>query len=279
VVRKLLFLTVLFSFLFSSCQQKKDRVVAQVYSHKLYASEVQKQLPSGMPTDDSLAFATRFIDSWISDQLLLAEAEKALSMRDKQFQKEMSEYRNSLIRSKYMEKITADTNSFYVTDEEVRATIAQARTNFVNEKEIVRLNYVKVSAKSPVKEKVKEILFDEEKRLLEKEKLTELCADSIEYFVDDDTWLFWDDIQLEVDIDLQISAGTFNQPQYIEKTSGESCYLIVILDYKSEQTGADSRDYFESVRTMLIQKKKNEYINQKLDELYLKAEKAGKIAR
>ncbi len=279
MVRKLLFLTVLFSFLFSSCQQKKDRVVAQVYSHKLYASEVQKQLPSGMPTDDSLAFATRFIDSWISDQLLLAEAEKALSMRDKQFQKEMSEYRNSLIRSKYMEKITADTNSFYVTDEEVRATIAQARTNFVNEKEIVRLNYVKVSAKSPVKEKVKEILFDEEKRLLEKEKLTELCADSIEYFVDDDTWLFWDDIQLEVDIDLQISAGTFNQPQYIEKTSGESCYLIVILDYKSEQTGADSRDYFESVRTMLIQKKKNEYINQKLDELYLKAEKAGKIAR
>ncbi len=278
-MRKLLFLTVLFSFLFSSCQQKKDRVVAQVYSHKLYASEVQKQLPSGMPTDDSLAFATRFIDSWISDQLLLAEAEKALSMRDKQFQKEMSEYRNSLIRSKYMEKITADTNSFYVTDEEVRATIAQARTNFVNEKEIVRLNYVKVSAKSPVKEKVKEILFDEEKRLLEKEKLTELCADSIEYFVDDDTWLFWDDIQLEVDIDLQISAGTFNQPQYIEKTSGESCYLIVILDYKSEQTGADSRDYFESVRTMLIQKKKNEYINQKLDELYLKAEKAGKIAR
>lgn len=279
MVRKLLFLTVLFSFLFSSCHQKKDRVVAQVYSHKLYASEVQKQLPSGMSTDDSLAFATRFIDSWISEQLLLAEAEKALSMRDKQFQKEMLEYRNSLIRSRYLEKITADTNAFYVTDEEVRATIAQARTNFVNEKEIVRLNYVKVSAKSPVKEKVKEILFDEETRLLEKEKLTELCADSIEYFVDDDTWLFWDDIQLEVDIDLQISAGTFNQPQYIEKTSGESCYLIVILDYKSEQTGADSRDYFESVRTMLIQKKKNEYINQKLDELYLKAEKAGKIAR
>ena len=270
---------VLASLLFASCQQKKDRVVAQVYSHKLYASEVQKQLPSGMTTDDSLAFAARFIDSWISEQLLLAEAEKELSMRDKQFQKEIAEYRNSLIRNKYLEKITADTNAFYVTDEEVRATISQARTNFVNEKEIVRLNYVKVSAKSPIREKVKEILFDEEKRLLEKEKLTELCADSIEYFIDDDTWLFWDDIQLEVDIDLQVPAGTFNQPQYIEKVSGESCYLIVILDYKSEQTGADSRDYFESVRTMLIQKKKTEFINKKLEDLYQKAEKSGKIAR
>lgn len=270
---------VLASLLFASCQQKKDRVVAQVYSHKLYASEVQKQLPSGMTTDDSLAFSARFIDSWISEQLLLAEAEKELSMRDKQFQKEMAEYRNSLIRNKYLEKITADTNAFYVTDEEVRATISQARTNFVNEKEIVRLNYVKVSAKSPIKEKVKEILFDEESRLLEKEKLTELCADSIEYFIDDDTWLFWDDIQLEVDIDLQISTGTLNQPRYIEKTSGESCYLIVILDYKSEQTGADSRDYFESVRTMLIQKKKTEFINKKLEDLYQRAEKSGRIAR
>ena len=269
----------LFGILLTSCQQKKDRVVAQVYNHKLYASEVHKQLPSGMTTDDSLAFAARFIDSWIFDQILLVEAEKQLSMSEKQFQKEMAEYRNSLVRNRFLEKITSDDKAFYVTDEEVRATLSQARTNFVNEKEIVRLNYVKVSEKSPIKEKVKEILFDEEKRLLEKDRLSELCADSIEYFIDDDTWLFWDDIQLEVDIDLKVSNGTFNQPQYIEKNSGGSCYLIVILDYKSEQTGADSRDYFESVRTMLIQKKKNDYINQTIDDLYQKAEKAGKIAR
>ena len=275
----MLFLTVLFSLLLAGCQQKKDRVVAQVYSHKLYASEVQRQLPSGMSTDDSLAFAAKLIDSWISEQLLLAEADRELPMRDKQFQKEMAEYRNALIRNRFLERITADTNAFYVTDEEVRATISQARTNFVNEKEIVRINYVKVSDKSPIKEKVKEILFDEEKRLLEKDRIAELCADSVEYFIDDDTWLFWDDIQLEVDIDLKVPDGTFGQPQYIEKNSGESCYLIVILDYKSEQTGADSRDYFESVRTMLIQKKKTEFINQKLDELYQQAEKAGKIAR
>lgn len=278
-MRKLLWFAAFFVILFSSCQQKKDRVVAQVYNHKLYASEVQSQLPKGMTTDDSLAFAARFIDSWISDQLLLVEAEKHLSMREKQFQKEMSEYRNSLIRNRFLEKMTSDTNAFYATDEEVRATLSQARTNFVNEKEIVRLNYVKVYEKSPIKEKVKEILFDEEKRLLEKERLSELCADSIEYFIDDDTWLFWDDIQLEVDIDLKVPNGTFRQPQYIEKSSGKSCYLIVILDYKSEQTGADSRDYFESIRTMLIQKKKTEFINNKLDELYQKAEKAGKIAR
>ena len=278
-MRRLFWFTVLIGLLLTSCQQKRDRVVAQVYNHKLYASEVHRQLPSGMTTDDSLAFAARFIDNWISDQILLVEAEKQLSMREKQFQKEMEEYRNSLIRNRFLEKITSDTNAFYATDEEVRATLSQARTNFVNEKEIVRLNYVKVSEKSPIKEKVKEILFDEEKRLLEKEKLSELCADSIEYFIDDDTWLFWDDIQLEVDIDLKVSNGTFNQPQYIEKNSGGSCYLIVILDYKSEQTGADSRDYFESIRTMLIQKKKNDYINQTIGDLYQKAEKAGRIAR
>lgn len=278
-MRKLLWLTVFFGILLTSCQKKKDRVVAQVYSHKLYASEVQALLPSGLTTDDSLAFASRIIDSWISEQIILSEAEKTLTMRDKNFQKEMTEYRNSLIRSKYLEKITSDTNLFYVTDEEVRATIAQARTNYVNEKEIVRINYVKVAQNSTIKEKVKEILFDEDRRLLEKDQLAELCADSIEYFIDDDTWLFWDDIQLEVDIDIRNKTGNFSQPEYIEKISNDACYLIVILDYKSEQTGADSRDYFESVRTMLIQKKKTEFINKTIDELYQKAEKAGKIAR
>lgn len=278
-MRKTFWFVVLFGLLLTSCQKKKDRVVAQVYNHKLYASEVQAMLPSGLTTDDSLAFASRIIDSWISEQIILTEAEDKLSMRDKNFQKEMLEYRNSLIRSKYLEKITSDTNLFYVTDEEVHAAIAQARTNYVNEKEIVRINYVKVSQNSPIKEKVKEILFDEDRRLFEKDRIIELCADSVEYFIDDDTWLFWDDIQLEVSIDIQNKTGHFNQPEYIEKNSNDACYLIVILGYKSEQTGADSRDYFESVRTMLIQKKKTEYINKTIDELYQKAEKAGKVAR
>lgn len=278
-MRKLFWLTVLVVVLLSSCQQKKDRVVAQVYNHKLYASEVRALLPSGMTTDDSLAFASHIIDSWISEQIILCEAEKRLSMRDKNFQKEMTEYRNSLIRSKWLEKITSDTNLFYVTDEEVHAAIAQARTNYVNEKEIVRINYVKVAQNSSIKEKVKEILFDEDRRLFEKDRIAELCADSVEYFIDDDTWLFWDDIQLEVNIDIQNKTDHFTQPEYIEKNSNDACYLIVILGYKSEQTGADSRDYFESVRTMLIQKKKTEYINKTIDELYQKAEKAGKVAR
>ena len=278
-MKKLFWLTVLVAALLASCQQKKDRVVAQVYNHKLYASEVQALLPSGLTTDDSLAFASRIIDSWISEQIILYEAEKKLSMRDKNFQKEMAEYRNSLIRSKYLEKITADPDQFYVTDEEVYAAIGQARTNYVNEKEIVRINYVKVAQNSAIKEKVKEILFDEERRLLEKDRLAELCADSVEYFIDDDTWLFWDDIQLEVNIDIQNKTDNFNQPEYIETVSNDACYLIVILGYKSEQTGADSRDYFESVRTMLIQKKKTEFINRTIDALYQKAEKAGKVAR
>ena len=265
--------------LLTSCQPKKDRIVAQVYNHKLYASEVRALLPSGLTTDDSLAFASRIIDSWISEQIILFEAEKRLSMRDKNFQKEMAEYRNSLIRSRYLEKITSDTNLFYVTNEEVYAAIAQARTNYVNEKEIVRINYVKVAQNSPIKEKVKEILFDEDRRLLEKDRIAELCADSVEYFIDDNTWLFWDDIQLEVDIDIQNKTDHFNQPEYIEKNNNDACYLIVILGYKSEQTGADSRDYFESVRAMLIQKKKTEFINKTIDELYQKAEKAGKVAR
>jgi len=264
---------------FASCQRKNDPIVAQVYNHKLYASEVQAQLPSGLTTDDSLAFANQIISSWISEQILLYEAEKSLSMKEKDFKKEMAEYRKTLLRNRYLEKITSDTSAFYVDDATVRAAIAQARTNYVNEKEIVRINYVKVSPNSSIKEKVKDILFDEDKRLLEKDNLVQLCSDSVEYFIDDDTWLFWDDIQLEVNLDVDNINKNSGQPEHIEKNTPDACYLIVILDYKSEQTAEDSKDYFESVRTMLIQKKKSEYIDQKLHELYQKAEKKGKVAR
>ena len=254
-----------------------DLVVAEVHNHKLYASEVGQLVPAGLSRADSADFAQHVIDDWIMEQVILAEAEKTLTVREKVFDKELEEYRKTLLKNRYFEKITADAEKFKVSDEEVRAAIRQTKVNLVSDKEIVKINYVKLPRHAAVRDELKEILFDDARRITEKERIAELCADSIEYFITDDQWLFWEDIQLETGITLDKNSQRLDFPLTFEKVVNEDEYLIVILDFRAETTGDESKDYFESVRTMLIQQKKNQFIQKRMKALYQEAEKKGKI--
>lgn len=266
-------------FIAIGCKSSDDRLVAEVYNRKLYASEVAALLPDGLSKEDSLAFANRVIDDWLKEQIILYEAEKNLTLSEKNFDAEMKAYRQSLLKNRYFEKLTSDSASFYVPDNEVKKVIRQSNANLMSEKEIVRINYVKLDKNSNVKEELKEILFDENRREIEKSRIEAICADSIEYFIENDRWLFWEDIQLEIPIDITDKESLKQQPEYIEKNIDNFCYLIVILDFKEELTGEESKEYFESVRAMLIQKKKNAFIDKKIHELYEKARKEEKIIK
>ena len=258
--------------LLTSCRHE-DRVVAEVHNHKLYASEVGQLVPAGLSRADSADFAQHVIDDWIMEQVIMAEAEKTLTVKEKVFDKELEEYRKTLLKNRYFEKITADAEKFKVSDEEVRAAIRQSKVNLVSDKEIVKINYVKLPRHAAVRDELKEILFDDARRITEKERIVELCSDSIEYFITDDQWLFWEDIQLETGITLDKNSQRLDFPLTFEKVVNEDEYLIVILDFRAETTGDESKDYFESVRTMFIQQKKNQFIQKRMKELYQEAER------
>lgn len=254
-----------------------DLVVAEAYNHKLYASEVAARVPDGLSGADSANFAQHIIEDWLMEQVILAEADRTLSIKEKNFDKEIEEYRKTLLKNRYFEKITSDASMFKVSDDEVRTAIKQTKVNLVADKEIVKINYVKLPCQSEVREELKEILFTDSLRLTAKERIVELCADSLEYFITDDQWLFWEDIQLETGITLERNSQRLDFPLTFEKVVNGDVYLVVILDFRTEATGEESKDYFESVRTMLIQQKKNQFIQKKIKELYQEAEKKGKI--
>lgn len=260
------FIASLLIVLLSSGCNRDDKVVAEANRHKLYLSEVRAQMPNGLSVEDSALLSQKVIDDWITEELILAEAEKQLSPKEKNFNQEIANYRRMLLKQRYFEKITSNPEQFKVSDDEVRKVIRQTAGNDIVEKEIVKLNYVKLHKNSPILQNIKDILFDDTRRMNEKAQIETLCADTIEYFIEDNKWLFWDDIQAEVDIDFNAQKAN-KLPLCFDQTIGNDRYLIVILDYKSEQTAEENDEYFESVRTMLIQQKKTAFINQEIQNL------------
>ena len=261
------FLTLACCFLCVSCKEK-DKVIAQYHQSKFYLSELREQLPGGLSSEDSVNLAKLIIDDWITDQIILEEAEKSLKKRDKNFSKELEAYRKTLLRQKYFEQLTSDPKQFVVSDAEVQEEISRHATRPNDNREIVQLNYVKLSPHSSQYKELKSILFDEKRRLTEKKRIEALCGDSLEYFIEDDKWLFWNDIHKEIPIDFSgKDKKEYDYPFCFEKNVGEDNYLVTILGYKSQQTGDESQEYFESIRTMLIQQKKTDFINQHIAKL------------
>lgn len=263
----------------ASCRRNADPVVAQVYQYKLYSSEVQAGMPSGLSKEDSLVLVRDFIDNWVKEKLVLHEAEHRLSPREKNFDRELTEYRNSLLIQRYLDKIwMTDTANNTVSEQAISDFARSLDDRYTVEKEIVRVNYVKIPTRSDKLPLVKEILFNEDRRVEQKEALVTMLGDSIEYLVDDDEWLYLDDLQNEISfqIDLQKYNGSVMR---VEKEVGENTVLLVILDYRSQRSVNETKEERAAAGMLLTNQRRTQYVNQYIQDLYDRALKEGKIVQ
>lgn len=280
-MRKFVVILCLLLAVCTACRRNADPVVAQVYQYKLYASEVRQGMPVGLSQEDSLALVRDFVDSWVKEKLVLHEAEKKLSPREKNFDKEMTDYRNSLLINKYYDKLwRQDTVAHRVSDREIDDFARSLDSRYTVDKEIVRVNYVKLPAGSGLLGPVKGLLFDESRRVEEKEDLVAMLGDSIEYLLDDEAWLYLDDLQNEVAFEIDAEkAVAKGEVRRIEKEVGDQTVLLVILDYRSQRSVNETKEERAAAGMLLMNQRRTQLIDQYVQDLYDKALKEGKVVQ
>ena len=274
---RFILLLCLLSLCLSSCKQK-DTVVAEAYHAKLYLSKLAAQIPDSFSPADSAQLAQILIEDWIKQQIILHEAKQALPLKSQNFEKEIDEYKNTLLVNTYFNFLTSDSSQFTVSDDELELFIKKYESRYTVNREIIKINYVKTARDSKLIKELKELLFDDDRRTEEKQRIEELCADSIEYFLEDNTWLYLDDIQNEFPIEIKNKESILTQNKYIETEDNDYHYLIVFLDYKSRRTVNETEEEIAAARMMLTQQKKQNYVNQKIEELMQKSMQSGQIA-
>lgn len=274
---RFILLLCLLSLCLSSCKQK-DTVVAEAYHAKVYLSQLAAQIPDSFSPADSAQLAQILIEDWIKQQIILHEAKQALPLKSQNFEKEIDEYKNTLLVNTYFNFLTSDSGQFTVSDDELEQFIKKYESRYTVNREIIKINYVKTARDSKLIKELKELLFDDDRRTEEKQRIEELCADSIEYFLEDNTWLYLDDIQNEFPIEIKNKESILSQNKYIETEDSDYHYLIVFLDYKSRRTINETEEEIAAARMMLTQQKKQNFVNQKIEELMQKSMQSGQIA-
>ncbi|MBO7491736.1 MAG: hypothetical protein J6T59_04775 [Bacteroidales bacterium] len=274
-MRKLLPVAIAALLMLTACHREKDKLVAEVYYHKLYQSEIRKNMPSGLSPEDSLNLVHDYINQWIREQLLLHEAEKTLGIGEKNFDKQLEEYRNNLLINALFDKLTKDLPEDENFQQEMTEFNKRYNNSYAVKKPIIQLNYIKLSKGSPILPKVKAILFDPERRNTEKDTLVALLGDSVEYMLDDDQWLYVDDIEQETS--LSIDPAKIKEHPNLEKQTGDSHYLLVILKYKNQRSVSETDEEQAAVRMMLMNQRRQQYLEEYVNKLYDEALSKGVI--
>lgn len=129
--------------------RSNDREIARVYDKPLYQSELPTSITDGISPQDSALLVAAFVQRWISDQLLMYEAERNIS-KDVNVDQLVRDYRASLVRFNYEEQLIAQKLDSVVSDTELRNYYESNKEQFQLQGTIVKCQLLKVPKEAPI---------------------------------------------------------------------------------------------------------------------------------
>jgi len=245
----------------SSCSYFKKRpdkaegAVARAYDEFLYKADISRLITPGTSKDDSVNTVRNFINSWIKQRVILHRAESNLAEGDKDVEQELQEYRNSLITYIYQQELIRQQLDTVVTDEEIEKYYSSNQRNFQLKDNILKVNYVKLSLKAPKIDKARTWFRSPNAR--DKKLLDEYCNQfAIDFYMDDDTWVLFDDLLKKVPIKTYDKEEYLKNNRYIEITDSANLYLINIKGFMIKESLSPLSFEKDNIRNLIINKRK-----------------------
>lgn len=275
-----LYLGILFLvFALISCQQQKEEhiPIASAFDYVLYSDELAEMMPDNLHTNDSLLFARNYINQWQHKKVVLHYAESNLQEEQLDFSRQIEDYRNSLIIYEYRKRLLNQNLDTLVTDKEIQEYYDAHKQEFTLKRNIVQVVFLKVP-KGEQKNiwQIRNLLktyTDEDK--LKLKDIAEHTANN--YFLDDDVWLFFDDLVKEVPIKTYNQASFLRNNRVVVENDSLFSYLIRINNFKIADSVSPIGFEFDRIKSIIINIRKLELVERIEKEIFEKAQKDGKI--
>ncbi len=185
------------ALLLAACQELPryfagEEVLARVGEKELVAEELRRSIPSGLSESDSSAYAHVFVDRWVRRQLKIREAEQLFSSSVADIDRQVEEYRQSLLIRKldqfYVDRLVDTT----FTAEELEAYYNSHKSDFKLDHPIVKGCVVRVPKGYRQRARLKELMAS--KQEARQQDFRDICLKQ-EFRFEEYTegWVDWSD--------------------------------------------------------------------------------------
>jgi hypothetical protein len=248
-------------------KDQSEAPVARVFEQYLYPSDLSDAVPPGTSSDDSAVLVRRYIDTWVRDQLMLHRAEQALTEEQKDFEKQIAEYRKSLLIYSYRQKLLQQKLDTVVTDSEIRSYYEENLSNFLLGQDVIRGTFIKVPLTAPGLAELRAwSRSSSEEDRAEMEKYCLSYADKYSDF--NDTWIYFSSIKVQLPMQISNPSAYLRYNRNIETSDSLFRYFLHISDHLTEGEAAPLEMVSDDITNIILNKRKIEFFQDLEQRVY-----------
>lgn len=254
-----------------------EEVLAEYNGKFLYKTDIPEDILGKFKEGgDSTGLIKSFIDKWLENQVMVAIAEENLSDAEKNKEKLIEDYRNSLLIYEYQQKLMRENLDTAVTESEIAAFYKDNSETFLLRKNIVKIKYVKILKQKADLNKLKKLM---QTASPENDKvLTALAESNAENFYLDSNWLYLDDITKEIPLDENYNQQRFlANNKFIQIEENNMLYLLYIIDFRIKNAISPLAFERDKIKDILLYKRQLNFLKDNQKKLFDKAVSSGAI--
>ena len=247
-------------------------MVAECYGKYLYESDLIGIVPENTPTLDSIQRVSSFIDSWIRRQLLIHQAENNLDKEALNLDKQLEEYRNSLVIFAYESQLINQKLDTIVSEDEIAEYYEQNKEDFQLRNTMVRVAYVIIEEESKAKPTLQKLMSDPDTLLLQNIDILATYY-AVNSYLDVDHWIRLDELTSIVPIEIFNAESFLKKNRFVCFDMNEYTYMVRFVDYLLEESTSPMEMERDNIKSVILAHRKQAMLEKMKTSLYEKAKR------
>lgn len=251
----------------SSDNEIEKRPLAKVHDNYLYDIDIKDMFTTNISKEDSVITAKNFINEWVKKQLLLRKAELNLTEENYDIEKQIEDYRSSLLIFKYKQELITQKLDTVVTDQEIEDYYNEYSANFVLNHNIVKVQFLIISKEAPEIDKIKRWYKSNDAE--DVSRLEDYCYQYATKFDNfNDEWIPFNNLLIEMPTNIEDQERYLRYNKYIEPEDELYYYFVKINEYSLKSTVQPLEYAKLKIKSILLNKRKFTFIEELENSVY-----------
>ena len=209
-----------------------DKVVARVGDVRLFQSDLEKYIPSGVSAADSASLAGRYILSWATEILYADQAQNQLTDLELDVTEELESYRRSILKYRYEQSYIADRLDTLVTEDQIEDYYRTHLSSFTLDRPVLKLRFLDAPKDAPHRDRIVRMMSSRD--YAQVQQADTLATDSgLRYIDSSDDWMDIKDVAALFGTDWNTVLGLLNGNLIkISSPGGSNIMYAYVVDIK-----------------------------------------------
>lgn len=256
-----------------------EPAVAQAYEQSLYPSDLKDLVQAGASSKDSINRVDSFIENWLRQQSIIAEAKKDTNLDRIMIERKVNALRDQLLLYEYQKNFLKNNLDTIIGQAEIDTFYNRHKEDFKLTQNVFKGLFIKISKSAPdVAQTISQFYSSANKQALAELK-TYSTNFATSYYIQDTSWIYVDKVIQGTPYESSNQRQMLTSYKYSQRVDKDFHYLLKINDYKLIGSQSPPELHQEEIKALLIGQRKQKLLSDLENNMYERAVKAKEITR